>query len=301
MGMVSAWRRKTPGIALPIAFVAQQAIVVALFFVTARYRTPSLPFFAIFACAGAVDVWNAVKDRRFAIVGALVALAIVLQLPAREANVSYAAELDFYRGLAYLRNLRDPPSAVERFRRAATEDPSDARIWFELGNALDAARRSDEAIDAWKHADAADPTDPRAARRAAVVLTLRGDLDAAIVVLQADVDAHARDDATYAQDHLNLAILRARRRDFRRALDDLAIAANEDPRYFRASLVAWTRTALDQPAVDDAAFWIAVGDRVREVDPSIATLAWRRAAASTPTAEQVEALRTRLGEGMIVP
>ena len=288
------WRR----LVVPYGFLVAQAVCVAAFFVTSRYRAPALPFCAMFACVGAIGIRDAWRKgsgvARVLPIAGVVALAVLLNLPVREASASYAAELDFYRGIAYLRHLRDPASAVPPFQRAAAQDPDDGRFWFELGNALDAAKRQDDALDAWRHAAAADPKDSRAARRVASVLTARGDLDGAIAVLQTDISAGAREPSSYAQDHLNLALLLARHGDYAQALADLDTSALEDPSYFRKSSGPWLRGALDTPGIDDAGFWIGVGDKVKgALGPDAARAAWRRAQASNPDAAQNEALRDR--------
>ena len=255
-------------------------MVVAAFFVTSRYRMPAVPVLAMLACAAVPrmrEAWRAGGAKRFAPIAALVGCAALLAVPSREARASYAAELDFYRGIAYLRHRHDMPAAIELFRRAAARDPNDARIWWELGNALEGARRMDEAVEAWKRAAPLDPWDLRPARRVATYLAQRGDVDGAIAALDAAIAAHARPDAAYAADHLTLAMLRARRGDQARALEELRAAKASDPRFFRAQLGAWARTALADP-IDGADFWSFVADALREANQTeLADAARRRA------------------------
>ncbi|MGH7298622.1 MAG: tetratricopeptide repeat protein, partial [Polyangiaceae bacterium] len=201
------WRKLLPA----YAFVAAQALVVAAFFVTSRYRVPALPLLAMFACAGVARVAQAGVRYRATAAAGFAALALALNVATRESSASYAAELDFYRGVASQRHLHEPARAIEYFQRSAREDPGDGRAWFELGNSLDAVGRVDEALEAWRRAGEADPWDPRARKRMSVVMTKRGDLDGAIAALRADVDSRAREDAFYAPDHLNLALLYAKR------------------------------------------------------------------------------------------
>src|SRR5262249_42752403 len=158
---------------------------------------------------------------------------VALNLPTREAALSWAAESDFYRGIAELRGRHDPAAAIEHFRRSAARDPGDPRPWFELGNALDAAGRSDEAVDAWKRAAAADPWAVRPLRRASMVLTRAGDLPGAIAALESNLASSQREPAIYAPDRLNLAFLYARTGSLDRALDQLRACAKADPAYFR--------------------------------------------------------------------
>jgi 4-amino-4-deoxy-L-arabinose transferase-like glycosyltransferase len=161
VGIGLSWRRRSE-LALPLGFVLTLAVVTAAFFVTSRHRVPVLPVLAIFAAFGAAELFT----RRNAVaLGALAALVVVLNLPVREAKASYAAELDFYRGLAYLHGGHDTVHAVQYLRHATAADPNDERFWFELGNTLEATGHYPEAIDAWGRSAALDPTDPRPGQR----------------------------------------------------------------------------------------------------------------------------------------
>jgi len=254
VGAALAWRERKR-LALLYAFLAVQALIGCAFFVTARHRVPALAVFALFAAAGAAKLKR--RPRALAvIVGA--ALAVVLNLPTRESSLSWGAEADFYRGVAFLRERRDPATAADYFRRAAARAPGDARAWFELGNALDASGRGDEAVDAWRRAAAADPWDVRPLRRASMALARRGDLAGAIAAVEGNLAAKAREDAVYAPDWLNLAFLRARTGQVDRAVEDLRSAARADANYFRRHA-----PGLPRADVSDARFWQALDELLR--------------------------------------
>jgi len=212
---------------------------------------------AMFACAGSARLAASGRAIRAAAAGGFVALALAFNVATHESSASYAAEQDFYRAIALLRQLHQPARAVDYFRRSTTEDPADGRAWFELGNALDASERPDEAIVAWLRAGDADPWDPRGRRRASVVLTRRGDLDGAIAALRADVDSDAHPEAFYASDHLNLALLYAKRGLDAQAASELAAARAADPPWFQRNIGGFTRSVL-QSADIDATFRDAV-------------------------------------------
>jgi 4-amino-4-deoxy-L-arabinose transferase-like glycosyltransferase len=281
-------RRERRRLVVPYAFVAEQALVTAAFFVTSRYRVPALPVMAMFAGAGVdgiVRAWHAgaaagtsaragegvragvgAAWRRVAPAVAALAVAVPLNVATRESSVSYAAEADFYRGLERRNYLHDSVAAVDDFRRAIRQDPRDARFWFELGNTLEPLHRSGEAVDAWRHAADLDPTDPRPRRRIAFVLAQGGDLDGAIAALQANLAAHARaDERSCAPDHLDLFLLLARARRFGAALGELRAAQAADRAYTSAKLPGMVRAALDDPHVDDGAFWQSVAAACRQL------------------------------------
>jgi len=251
VGAVVCWgdrRRLVPA----YAFVAMQALVVAAFFVTSRYRVPSLPVLAMFACAGVERVASASRGQRAMAAAGFAALAVALNVATRESSTSFAAELDFYRGVASQRHLRQPEQAIEYFRRAAAEDPGDARPWFELGNSLDGIGRVDEAIEAWRRAGQADPWDARPRKRMSVVLTKRGDLDGAIAALTEDIGSRARPDAFYASDHINLALLYAMKRLDSQAIEELGSARAADPVWFRTNIGGFARSVASMPDLDPA-------------------------------------------------
>jgi tetratricopeptide (TPR) repeat protein len=132
------------------------------------------------------------------------------------------------------------------FRRATEANPRDARAWFELGNILEGR----EAAEAWVHAAQADPWDLRASRRAAQAFVRLGDVGAAIGVLQASIGTHARPDADYAADHVNLAFMRADREQTTAAIDHLRAAVRGDPNYVRSAVPRMAEAVRANPRAD---------------------------------------------------
>lgn len=255
LGAILCWPRRRP--LLPLyAFVALQALTIAAFFVTSRYRVPSLPVLAVFACAGVERLASGGRALRAASAAGFAALALPLNVATHESSASYAAELDFYRGLALQRYQHRPAQAVDYLRRAAAEDPRDARIWFELGNSLDGAGRTGEAIDAWLRAGEADPWDPRGRRRASVAMARQGNVDGAIAALRADVGSRTHPEAFYAPDHLNLSLLLAQAGRDAEATSELTAAQAADPPWFRGTIAGFARAVQSNadigPAFRDA-------------------------------------------------
>lgn len=80
----------------------------------------------------------------------------------------------------------------------------------------------------------------------------RGDLDGAISALRADVDSHARPAAFYAPDHLNLALLYARRGLDAEALGELDAARLADAAWFHANVPGFARGVLSTPEIGPA-------------------------------------------------
>ncbi len=238
---------------LPLAFVAAQALVVSMFFVSARYRVPALPFLALFAVVAARDVVRAAPRARAGLLVAALGLAVVAWLPARETKLTFAAEPDLYRGLAH-RKLGQHGAALAAFQRATTADPADPRPWFELAVSLRSLGKPLEAAAAWERAGAADPRDVRALRLAATARSMAGDKRGAI----ADHAANAAFGGAF--DHLQCAALYLDLGESAPALDAVRAAFARDPRYVRMQAPGF-RAALEAKA--DAAFWGSFGEIVR--------------------------------------
>jgi 4-amino-4-deoxy-L-arabinose transferase-like glycosyltransferase len=229
MGVALSWRERRR-LALIHAFVACQAVVTALFFVSARHRLPSLPLFALLAAAGASQL-RAMQPRWLP---PLLALLVVCNWPVWESSLTFPGEADFYRGVASLRELHDPAAASGYFRLAAAANPKDARAWFELGNALEQLGRSGDAVEAYRQAAALDGSDSRARRRMAASLMKSGDLDGAADVLREQVQFPRHEPAHYAPDYLNLAFVQAQRGDLAAAREAWNSAKSADPEWFAA-------------------------------------------------------------------
>jgi tetratricopeptide (TPR) repeat protein len=299
MGLILCWPERRRLFPL-YGFLAVQAVVIPVFFVSSRHRVPALPILALFAAAGVVALatrWRELGRRKqIGCVAGLAALLVLLNLPTWEAAIAYHGERDFYRGIALRDQQQRPVAALAAFRRAVAEGPRDARFWFELGNTLSATGSTREAARAWSLAGDLDPWDSRHRRRAAEALGKLGDVDGALAVLQAHLDARQRDPAHYAPDHLNLAFVRATRGQYREAAAHVQAAARADPAHARRQLPGMIQAALRTPSITDAAFWITVGDVLRDLGlHSASHAAWQRALALASDPAQRGALEQRLG------
>jgi hypothetical protein len=245
LGIAALWRERRR-LAAPLALLATIAASGIVFFVAARHRAPALPLFALFAAGGAAPL-VAWMRRRPAMIGVAAALVIALNIPTWETSLSYAGEADFYRGVASV-DSRDVAAARAWFTAATVANPRDPRAWFELAN----ISPPDDAIAALRHAAADDPWDTRASRRLAQLLVARDDLAGAIDVLEASIAAHARDDAHYAPDHLNLAFMLAQQHELPRALAHFDAARRADPGYVEATAPRMLRVPGLDPAFVEA-------------------------------------------------
>lgn len=270
LGIVTLWplRRR---LAVPLAYLAVQAVFIPVFFVSARHRVPAIPLFVLFAVGGAPMLW-----RRRVVAGiALAVLVVALNWPTWETRFSLAGEHELFRGKA-LATRGDRLAAAAAMKRATELAPDDTRAWFELGNADDALGRPLEAADAWARAAELDPWDSRPRRREAVARSRMGDVDGAIRALETLIATGGRDPAHYAPDHLNLAVALVQRGQTDRAIAHLRAAAI-DPEYLRGTLPRMAGPLLAASAVPPA-FLHALAEVARTAGlPELAVQAEARA------------------------
>lgn len=273
LGIVTLWplRRR---LAVPLAYLAVQAVFIPVFFVSARHRVPAIPLFVLFAVGGAPLLW-----RRRVVAGiALAVLVVALNWPTWETRFSLAGEHELFRGKA-LATRGDRLAAAAAMKRATELAPDDTRAWFELGNADDALGRPLEAADAWARAAELDPWDSRPRRREAVARSRMGDVDGAIRALETLIATGGRDAAHYAPDHLNLAVALVQRGQTDRAIAHLRAAAI-DPEYLRGTLPRMAGPLLAASAVPPA-FLHALAEVARTAGlPELAVQAEARAQGS---------------------
>ncbi|HSN29663.1 MAG TPA: glycosyltransferase family 39 protein [Kofleriaceae bacterium] len=271
LGIVALWPHRRR-LAVPLAYLGVQAVFIPIFFVSARHRVPALPFFVLFAVAGAPELWK----RRLPAGIALAGLLVVLNIPTWETRFSLAGEHELFRGKALL-DRGDRLGAAQAMKRATELAPDDTRCWFELGNADDALGRPLEAAAAWERAAQLDPWDSRARRREAVALSRIGDIDGAIRALETLIATGGREPAHYAPDHLNLAVTYAHRGQPDRAIEHLRAAA-VDPSYLRGALPRIAGPLLAASDVQSPAFFQALADVARTAGlPDLAVQAEARA------------------------
>ncbi len=272
LGIVALWPHRRR-LAVPLAYLGVQAVFIPIFFVSARHRVPALPFFVLFAAAGAPELWK----RRVPAATALALLVVALNVPTWETRFSLAGEHELFRGKALL-DRGDRLGAAQAMKRATELAPDDTRCWFELGNADDALGRPLEAAAAWERAAQLDPWDSRARRREAVALSRVGDLDGAIHALETLIATGGREPAHYAPDHLNLAVTYVHRGQPDRAIEHLRAAA-VDPSYLRGALPRIAGPLLGASDVQSPAFFRALADVARTAGlPDLAVEAEARAA-----------------------
>ncbi len=195
---------------------AAVAVGVCVFFVTARFRMPAVPFLAVLAGGGAVESVSLFRsDRRRALLPVAAALAVCVLLTLNLSGIDARAGEGQYRFRlgVILESEGRAPEAMEEYREALTLDPSigkaevnlgallarqgkleEARAHLERGVALDPLSavgfvnlgqirqvqgRLEEALGFYESARRADPTSVSARENAALALYELGRVDEA--------------------------------------------------------------------------------------------------------------------------
>lgn len=130
-------------------------LTVLVFFVSSRYRLPSVPTLAAFAGSTLVEFAGAIRARRLpqvyrnlAVIGLVFSLA---HFEIDASSVHQEASVHFSAGSAWAKKGMHE-RAVAEFRRAVWMDDSRYDAWFDLGEALRALKRSAEAAVAYGQA-----------------------------------------------------------------------------------------------------------------------------------------------------
>ena len=126
-----------PGPLLLIGLLCGYWMAVTVFFVTARYRLPLVPFLAILAAAGISEVAGRRKDRgrrgvALPILGAVLAAAMVF--PGWFQKDAGGIDSDFQMGQVYL-SRGEPRKAEDHLLRARARNPEDPDVYNSLGAA----------------------------------------------------------------------------------------------------------------------------------------------------------------------
>ncbi|HKY31993.1 MAG TPA: glycosyltransferase family 39 protein [Candidatus Polarisedimenticolia bacterium] len=159
VGLLYQWREgfRPPAMLLTF-FVAANLMAVLAFYVSSRYRMPSAPALILFAASGLDRLVTGFRSRAsssrveawlHAGIAALLFVLFHVQVDAshrvQEANAHYNAGNQHY-------NKKEYGLAVAEYERALAGDRRNWRAWYNMGNALNAAGRPREAVEAYRQA-----------------------------------------------------------------------------------------------------------------------------------------------------
>jgi pentatricopeptide repeat protein len=236
-GMVLAWRRGERKSGLMVLFIFSYMVSIILFFVTARYRLPIVPFLLPFAAYSLVRLF---QERTFAQRGLLVGLILIFGLVVNLNLAGYEllspvechttlgnvymrkgmynqAEVEFQRALSInpryihpitgLARVYDQTNkvdmAIEQWEKAISLNPREAQLHFSLGFSYYAKGRLDDAIAQWTETAQLQPGHPGPYLQLGVAYEDKGQYDQAIAALQQAIEVNPQ----YVIARYNLGLL----------------------------------------------------------------------------------------------
>lgn len=155
--ILSFRRRRETGIRLLQLFVAAYIAGLLLFFVTAQYRLPAVPFLLVFA-GYAADCWALeLRQRRFVRALLILFLAGALAILIRFPRVPPDSAPSYYQlGYAY-EGQGMPEKAASAYQEAIRLKPDYVEAYGNLGRIYRSRGREEEALAAYRKALALDP------------------------------------------------------------------------------------------------------------------------------------------------
>jgi tetratricopeptide (TPR) repeat protein len=182
LGMALALRRRIAGAGLLLAFILVHVAVLLGFFVTARYRLNILPFLALFAAYGTLEVWSLLRRRLWPQAAPLLAclLALLLFCNWRVAPMSRDFSVDSYYNLATnLLKEGDTGRAKAWLLKAIEVDPLNPEANGNLGVLYEQEKQPQEAKKCYLRILERYPEDVRAHLHLADLCLRLGELEKA--------------------------------------------------------------------------------------------------------------------------
>jgi tetratricopeptide (TPR) repeat protein len=271
IGIVATWRDRSR-LAVVYAVLIAYAASVVLFYVFARYRYPLVPILTIFAAAGIVSLFSVprITSRPFILrVAAIAVAAILVNWPIVSVKAMRAVtETNLGTALQADHRIDD---AIAYYRHALAMQPDYAPAYNNLGTALREQNRLDEARSSYQQALELQPEFATAHYNLANVLLDKGDAVGAIDHYELAI----RKEPASADVHSNLGMALALTGRIDDALREFRLAVDLD----RASAKAYRNlgdTLSSQGRLVDAVFAL---HRAVELDPGDADVHYDLASA----------------------
>lgn len=152
-------RKRYPSVGLLHGLLIALTLAIALFFVFGRYRLPLVPILALFAGAGAIEVFDRIRHRQFQTMleaaATLIIAAVVTNLPLVDERASRSAG---WLNLAAAFGDRGRFDDAARYLdRAIDAYPDNALAHYQLGLVKQKSGKVGEAEDHWIRSAAIEP------------------------------------------------------------------------------------------------------------------------------------------------
>jgi tetratricopeptide (TPR) repeat protein len=223
LGIIVTWPLRDRLWVIYAIFTAYAASVV-MFYVSARYRYPLVPFLLLFAAAGVVALprLRHANTPRSALVAAVLAVAVFVNWPMLSTDLMRA--ITEHNLGAALQSDGRLDEAIEHYRRAITVRPDYAPAYNNMGAVLRAKGQVADAVTSYEQALARRPDYPEAHYNLANLLLDQGRLDDAIGHFRSALQSSPGPDV-----HNNLGIALAARGQTSEAITEFRHALRLDP------------------------------------------------------------------------
>jgi len=206
LGFIFALHRRPSGISLPMIFLFAYMGSIIVFFVSARYRLPSIPFILVFSSYGASSLirlfFPKIKKAFWIYAVFLIAVFIPVNI-----NLSPVDEKEY---LSWSHNMLGnvyqekgmPTKAIREFHQALNLDPGNIIARNFLGSAYRSLGQYDKAIYEYTQALMVNPRDATARNNLGATYAELGKIEEAFAEFQSALKANP----DFGEAHSNLAV-----------------------------------------------------------------------------------------------
>jgi len=235
VGMVLS-SKKWKNTLLPILFVFSYMLTVVMFFVTARFRLPVIPFLIIFSSFALVWLWEKLSTRELRNL-ALFFLLLFPFLILTNSNAYHLSVGDFSQAHFSLGNVHLKAGkldlALEEYDLALERNPNLPRAHLNKGIVFLRKKEYDKAEEEFHHELKINPDEDKAYNNLSAVYRLQGLYDKAVGAAQKAV----RLKNYYLEAHMNLGLAYQNQGNYEKAKEALSQGIKNIPLFLEANLL----------------------------------------------------------------
>jgi tetratricopeptide (TPR) repeat protein len=228
--------RKWKSTLLPILFVFSYMLTVVMFFVTARFRLPVIPFLIIFSAFALVWLWEKVSQKEIR----SLALFFLLLFPflilsnsnAYHLSIGDFSQAHFSLGNVYLKASK-LDQALNEYDVALERNPYLPRAHLNKGIIFLRKNEYAKAEEEFRHELEIKPDEDKAYNNLSAIYRLQGLYDQAIEAAKKAIELKSY----YSDAYMNLALAYQDKRDYEKTKDVLRMEMKNIPLFFEANLL----------------------------------------------------------------
>jgi tetratricopeptide (TPR) repeat protein len=221
---------------LPILFVFSYMLTVVMFFVTARFRLPAIPFLIIFSAFALVWLWEKFSKRELRNL-ILFFLLLIPFLILTNSNAYHLSVGDFSQAYFSLGNVDlkagKLDKALEEYDMALQRDPHLPRTHLNKGIVFFRKKEYYKAKEEFRQELKMNPDEDKAYNNLSAIYRLQGFYDQAIEAAQGAVNLKAY----YPEAYMNLALAYQNKGEYEKAKEALSLGMKNIKPFFEANLL----------------------------------------------------------------